>query len=84
MAKGTQTLDFEFLLCDVITVNVHAIIRFGIVESIRVSYQGKTLNMDEYLFDEENDFISLENYLISLAQEYYDEPLEIVFIPEKE
>ena len=88
MARGTKTFEFEFLLMDAIPIMVLAYARGGKVYHIEPSYQGQRLNIEEHLYDEENDFITLKDYFIYVAQGIIDMPvedeLEVAFIPEFE
>ena len=86
MARGTKTFEFEFLLMDAIPIKILAYTRFGKVYHVEPSYQGKLLNIEEHLYDEENDFIPLADYFMQTAQAILnlpkEEELEIAFIPE--
>tara|TARA_R110000787_G_C13174974_1_gene421186 strand:+ start:65 stop:319 length:255 start_codon:yes stop_codon:yes gene_type:complete len=73
MARGTQTFDFDFMLCDVITVEIKCLVMFGEVKSIEANHCGAVLNISEYCFDDDSDYLTLESYLMMLAQDEYDE-----------
>ena len=72
MARGVEKFSYDFLLCDVIPIEVHVTVMFGQVKEVEPVYNGKRLNIEEYCFDDNNDFLSLEEYLTELAQEFYD------------
>ena len=73
MARGVQTFHFEFMLCGVIKIDVHCTAMFGEITHAHPSYHGQKLDIEEYCFDDDNDYVMLEDYLKELAQELYDE-----------
>lgn len=80
MARGTHVYEFEFLLCDAVPIQCEAWLRAGKVYAVKPFFQGQLLDISEYLFDEMNDFITLEQYLIELAQEEYDAPEDEIIL----
>jgi hypothetical protein len=72
MTKGRESFEFEFKLCDQIPILCVALIRFGIVYHITAYWEGNQLDISDYLFDEQFDFITLEAHLKHEGQELYE------------
>ena len=73
MARGSQTFEFEFDLCDRIPIQCVALMRGGQAYHVNVYWQGSKLDISDYLFDEQYDFITLERHLREQAQVLYDQ-----------
>jgi len=72
MARGSQTFEFEYDLCDHIPISCVALVRAGSVYHVNAFFHGNQLDISDILFDEQFDFITLERHLREQAQVLYD------------